>query len=253
MREPLLLRSSRSTLLRAFVGLALCLPSACSDDPDGGSGTGADAGDRADGGDDAASLLDGGSADTGMMDASGADAGSALERHCRAASDYLDRCEAEIRSFCARAELAACTELTGVERPEVVAARESCGFPEACTVPPTFEMRLCVYQATESLEPTDLQRQLADNLCGACAPGQAECLDSHFFRTAPRNDGTAVVQGAGISYLLYGDEFVQQLIDRCIPAAETAFCFQSFYDCIAELAEPLEVRMACAPPIGPGG
>lgn len=230
---------------------------ACSDDsqPEGPP-TGLDAGARLDAApvEDAGLALDGAATveDAGAADATSADTGSALTRHCAEASAYLDRCAANISSFCARAELNACGMLAGIERPEVVEARASCGFPAECTTPPTFEMRLCVYQQTEDLEPTPLQRQLAGALCAACAPGQAECLANHFFRTAPRDDGMEVTQGAGTAYLLLRDEVVQRLLDGCVPAVGASLCYASLYECVEASTVPEDVRTACEP-IGPGG
>lgn len=176
----------------------------------------------------------------------GRDEDSALTRYCSSAAAYVDRCGAELDD-CDRAVLVACSETSEVERDEFLEARAACGFPDECGELATYEERLCVYEATASVEPTAAQMALAEALCTRCERGP-DCLDNFFYRAPPSENGPGGISGIGASFLHLQDTLVEQLQRDCLPEMGAASCFQAFLTCLEETIEarwPESVTMAC--------
>lgn len=210
------------------------------------------------GGTDASSTDGGSGTDTGGGTTSNGGSGtdtagsSALTQVCDAAATFVDTC-GETLDECELAELTACLEVFDVEREELLEARASCGFPEGCGSPTSFEQRLCIHQATESMMPTAAQTQLAEALCTTCLPDAKSCIDDAFFVPEPMK-GSIGVGGVGTSVLNYTESVVADLQANCAPEAGGS-CVQSFLDCrdsILEGGQPSTVTRACEVPEGPG-
>ena len=206
-----------------------------------------------------ASSADGGSGtDTGGGTTSSGESGtdtagsSALIQYCDAAATFVEAC-GETLDACDLAEFTACLEVFDVEREELLEARADCGFPGDCGSPTSFEQRLCIHQATESMMPTAAQTQLAEALCTTCLPDSKSCIDDAFFVPEPM-EGSTGVGGVGTSVLNYTEWVVADLQANCAPAAG-ANCVQAFLDCrdsILEGEQPAAVTRACEVPEGPG-
>ncbi|MGH1344884.1 MAG: hypothetical protein ACRBN8_25215 [Nannocystales bacterium] len=191
---------------------------------------------------------------TTSNDESGTDTGgsSALTMYCDAAAAFVEAC-GETLDECDLAEFTACVEVFDVEREELLEARASCGFPDGCASPTSFEQRLCIHQATKSMTPTTTQTQLAETLCTTCLPDSKNCIDDAFFVPEPMKGSTGV-GGVGTSVLNYTESVVAQLQVSCAPAAGSD-CVQAFLDCrdgILDGAQPSTVTRACEVPEGPG-
>lgn len=193
-------------------------------------------------------------ADSESDDADGStEAGPAspLQMWCDAGAAFVADCDGGL-SECETARMGACLEVYGVERAEFIEARAACGFPETCAGLQSFDERLCIYNATQSVEPTALQDELAAALCTACQPDAKDCLNDFFFVPEPM-EGSTGVGGLGSIFLGLDDALVTTLLQQCVPDTDTS-CVQTYIDCLDDVqsaAQPAEVTEACNV-VGPG-
>lgn len=186
------------------------------------------------------------SADDGSGSSSGIDPSTPLGLYCEAADAYALEC-GDALSGCDLAVLETCNATYGIEREEVTQARASCGMPTPCEGIASFDVRHCVWEGTQNLQPTQVQLDLANALCASCFPDDATCLDNFFFFPEPF-EGGATAGGVGSSYVRYDDPFVETLLESCVPAPGAPNCVDSYLSCLnGERDEvlPPEVAAAC--------
>src|SRR5947209_2913595 len=91
---------------------------------------------------------------------------------CADARAWKDKCTSASPTACDATIIGACSDVTSLLNPSLVAAAANCVAGAECTTAPTS----CLAKSIASAKPTDAHKKLAEGLCGCLLTGKDACV-----------------------------------------------------------------------------
>ena len=155
--------------------------------------------------------------------------GDAPTDFCGATAHVPERCSGETATACDEAMLSGCDKLDGVLSPSLLDQAGQCIAKAECDKT-TTPARGCLTEALGAMKPTDVQKDLAEAYCSACAGSgsgsSGDCVSSFFDTKGEKAILAQVV-------LPMADQVAKDIKAKCVKPQ----CGSSFLSCAQWVAE----------------